>query len=73
MLSATYYRNLSNLYQNEERSRLTVNGTARVRLFDDIWVPLEIKYDPVNGNVFGLINVKFNFTALSSLVKGAVK
>jgi hypothetical protein len=73
MLSATYYRNLTNLYQNEERSRLTVNGTARVRLFDDIWVPLEIKYDPVNGNVFGLINVKLNFTALSNMAKAAVK
>jgi hypothetical protein len=70
MLSATYYRNLTSLYQNEERSRLTVNGTARLRLFDDIWVPLEIKYDPANGNLFGLVNVKFNFTALGSLVKG---
>lgn len=73
MLSGTYYRNFTRLYQDEDRNRITVNGTARVRIYEDIWVPFEIKYDPANGNVFGLFNVRANFTAMKQLVRGALK
>lgn len=73
MLSGTYYHNFTHLYEGEDRDRLTINGAARVRIFEDIWVPFEIRYDPANGNVIGLFNVKLNFTAMNKFIKGAGK
>jgi hypothetical protein len=69
--SGSYYHNFSGLYADEERDKITLNGTARVRIYEDIWIPLEIKYDPKNGNVFGFLNIKANFTGLGKLLKGA--
>jgi hypothetical protein len=68
-LSGGYYYTFSGLYSNEERSRITLNGTIRLRVYNDIWVPLEIKYDPKTGNVFGFLNVRANFTALKGFIK----
>ncbi|HEX6432014.1 MAG TPA: hypothetical protein VF008_30190 [Niastella sp.] len=67
--SGAYYRNVSTLYANEERDRVFVNGTVRIRILNDIWVPFEIKYDPKNGNLFGFINVRANFRALAGAAK----
>jgi hypothetical protein len=67
--SGGYYHNFSRLYANEERDRIFVNGTVRVRIMNDIWVPFEVKYDPKNGNLFGFINVRANFKALGSAAK----
>lgn len=69
-LAAAYFHNFNNLYLGEERSRFTLNGTARVRIYDDLWIPFEIKYDPSNGNVFGFLSIKSNFTGLASLLNG---
>jgi hypothetical protein len=67
--SSTFYHNFTSLYQEEERDVFTLNGMARIRVYEDIWVPFEIRYDPSNGNVFGFLNVKANFTGLGKLVK----
>jgi hypothetical protein len=67
--SGGYYYNFSQLYANEERDRLFFNGTIRVRIMNDIWVPFEVKYDPKNGNLFGFINVRANFKALAGAAK----
>jgi hypothetical protein len=67
--SGAYHYNFSQLYANEERDRLFFNGTLRVRILNDIWVPFEIKYDPKNGNLFGFINVRANFRALAGAAK----
>lgn len=67
--SGGYYHNFSQLYANEERNRLFFNGTIRLRVMNDIWVPVEIKYDPKNGNLFGFINVRANFKALAGAAK----
>jgi len=72
-LSGSYYHTFSTLYENEKRDRLTINGTLRVRILNDIWVPLEIKYDPDTGNVFGLLNVRVNFSALNKFLNGTDK
>ena len=63
-LSGGYTHTFSTLYQDEERDKVTLNGTLRVRILNDIWIPLEIKYDPKNGNFLGLLNVRVNFTAM---------
>ncbi|MDQ3683666.1 MAG: hypothetical protein M3352_11455 [Bacteroidota bacterium] len=57
------------MYAKERRDSLTLNMTIRVRVISDIWVPLEIKYDPKSGNVFGFLNVRANFKALGKLTK----
>ena len=58
------------LYANESHDKFTLNGTLNLRLFNDIWIPLQFKWDPKTGNVFGFLNVTANFTGLASLVKG---
>ena len=67
--SGSYYRNLGNLYQSEKRDSLTINGTARIRLLNDIWIPVEVRYDPKTGRLLGLLNVKANFSGIAGLLK----
>lgn len=67
--SGGYYHNFGTLYANEERDRVFVNGTVRIRIFNDIWVPFDVKYDPKTGNLFGFINVRANFRALAGAAK----
>ncbi|WP_207514707.1 hypothetical protein [Longitalea luteola] len=67
--STAYYRNFSTLYAGEERDRFFLNGTIRVRILNDIWVPVEIRYDPGNGNLLGFLNVRANFRALAGAAK----
>jgi hypothetical protein len=68
--SGSYYHNFGSIYTNERRDSLTINGTLRVRILEDIWIPLEIKYDPKSGNIFGFLNIKANFTGLTKFLKG---
>ncbi len=67
-LSGAYWHIFSKLYMNEKRDNLTMNGTLRIRVLNDIWVPLEIKYDPETGNLFGFLTLKANFTGLGNLL-----
>jgi len=67
--SGGYYHNFSTLYANENRDQVFVNGTVRIRIMNDIWVPFEVKYDPQHGNWFGFINVRANFKALGAVAK----
>lgn len=62
--SASYSRIFNGVYALERKELFTLNGTVRLRVFDDIWIPLQFKYDPGSGNVFGFLSVKANFTAL---------
>ena len=67
--SGGYFHNFGTLYANEDRDQVFVNGTVRVRIMNDIWIPFEVKYDPKKGNLFGFINVRANFKALGSVAK----
>lgn len=67
--SGSYQHNFNRLYSLEQRDQLMFNGTLRVRIIADIWVPLEFKYDPKTGNVFGLLNVRLNFNTLGYMAK----
>lgn len=71
--SGSYYRNLANLYQNERRDSLTINGKARIRIWNDIWIPLEVKYDPKTGKFVGLLDIKANFAGIANLIRNAGK
>jgi hypothetical protein len=67
--SGGYFHNFGTLYANEDRDQVFVNGTVRVRIMNDIWIPFEVKYDPKKGNLFGFINVRANFRALGNVAK----
>ena len=69
-LGGSYIHNFNRLYTDEKRDQLMFSGIFRVRLINDIWIPLEFKYDPSNGNVFGFLSVKANFTGLGKLLNG---
>jgi len=69
-LGGSYIHNFGRLHLKEERDKIFFAGIFRVRVISDIWVPLEFKYDPRNGNVFGFLSVKANFTGLGKLLKG---
>ncbi|OQP46866.1 hypothetical protein A4H97_04915 [Niastella yeongjuensis] len=71
--SGGYYHLFNRVYANEEQNQLWLNGTIRIRIFNDIWVPFEVKYDPRNGNLFGFINVRANFRALAGAAKQLYK
>ena len=62
------YIHVNNPYTDEQRDMTTINGALRIRIYQDIWVPLEIKYDPKSGNVFGFLNVRANFKGLKGLL-----
>jgi hypothetical protein len=72
-ISGSYYHNFGSLYANEKRDSVTLNGTLRIRIINDIWIPLEIRYNPKSGNVFGFLNIKFNFNGLKNTLGGAKK
>jgi hypothetical protein len=71
--SGGYYHIFNGIYANEDKNQLWFNGTVRIRIFNDIWVPFEVKYDPKNGNLFGFINVRANFRALAGAAKQLAK
>ncbi|HUS01962.1 MAG TPA: hypothetical protein VMY77_09555, partial [Chitinophagaceae bacterium] len=70
--SGSYNHHFAKLYVKEKRDSLTFNGTLRFRVISDVWIPLEIKYDPKSGNVFGFLNVRANFTSLRNFMKGLI-
>lgn len=36
----------------------------RIRAYKDVWIPLILKYDIKNGNLFGFLNLSINFNTL---------
>jgi hypothetical protein len=49
--------------------KLFLNTTINVRITDNIWIPLMIKYDPEHANLFGYFSIKSNFDWLGSFLK----
>ncbi len=62
-LSGSYYNVLSNPLPGEKVSNSTINGKLRIRIIDDLWVPITVKIDE-HGHVFGMLDVKLNFSTL---------
>ena len=66
--AASYRKIFTGVYAAEIPEIFTLIGTLRLRIFEEIWIPLQFEYDPNLGNLFGLISLKFNFTALKKAV-----
>lgn len=60
------YTSTNRPFENQPRELFTMNGTLRIRVFDDVWIPLELRYDPKSGNVFGFLNVRANFSGFKN-------
>jgi hypothetical protein len=68
--SGSFLYNFGKTYNAQKRDSLMFNGTIRIRILGDIWIPLEFKYAPKSGNIFGFINLRANFSTLGKLAKG---
>lgn len=66
-LSGTYAYVIDNPLPQENRSVSTINGTARLRLINDIWLPLTFKMDD-KGRFYGNMGLRFNFSSIASLL-----
>ncbi|RPE05701.1 hypothetical protein EGT74_25370 [Chitinophaga lutea] len=61
VLGSLEYRNiLQGAYAGETASNLLANFTFSIRLANDLYLPVEIKYDPRNGKFLGFIDLKFD-------------
>ncbi len=43
-----------------KRDEFSLNSTLRFNVYKAIWLPITIKYDPKNGNVFGFFSITAN-------------
>lgn len=64
--TTAYNSVLHGLYLNETKDKFTFNGTLRFRVTDNIWIPVTLKYDPDDSNVFGFLSIKSNFDWLKN-------
>lgn len=55
------------MYPGEQRTKLMFTGTFRIRISNQFWIPVDIKYDPGAGKVFGFLSVRSNFDLLNRL------
>jgi len=52
---------INNRLTDEEEHNFSANADLRLRIAEDLWIPLTIKYDIENANVFGFLNISYNF------------
>lgn len=52
---------LKNALPDEDKNTFLANADFRIRLSDDLWVPLTVKYDIKNSNFLGFLNITYNF------------
>jgi len=65
-----YNRILKGLVPNEEEERFSANAEVRIRITDKLWIPLTVKYDIKNKNLFGFLNVAWNMDVFKDFLKG---
>ena len=59
------YRNVfKGAFEDEKESQFFANADLRVRITKNLWIPLVVKYDLESNNLFGFLNVNFNFDAM---------
>ncbi|CAH0153329.1 hypothetical protein [Chryseobacterium sp. Bi04] len=47
---------------NSPKSIFSLNSTLRINLFKAVWLPITVKYDPDNGNLFGFFSIAANLS-----------
>lgn len=64
--SFEYTKVFSGLAENEKDNIFTANADLRIRVLKNLWLPLILKYDMENNNLFGFLNISFNFDAIKN-------
>ncbi|HEY2725656.1 MAG TPA: hypothetical protein VGI61_00670, partial [Parafilimonas sp.] len=64
---------LAGQYKNEKKNSITADGILRFRITDNLWFPIDIKYDPQKGKVFGLFDIKYNFDGLGKKLQALAR
>ena len=49
------------LYSKEQQNKFMGSLTPRLKINDQFWLPVTIKYDPKNGDFLGLFTVQYSF------------
>ncbi len=47
---------------NLKKNIFSLNSTLRINLFKTVWLPITVKYDPDNGNLFGFFSIAANLS-----------
>lgn len=66
-----YNRVLNGLLPDEEEEKFLANAELRIRITDQLWIPLTIKYDLEENNVFGFLNVTWNMDVFKDFLSGS--
>lgn len=67
--SFEYRSILQGLMPGEEKVQFFTNAEIRIRIMDNFWIPLTLKYDIKNSNVLGFLRVAFNMNAFKKSVQ----
>lgn len=57
---------LSGIHQNEKLRNYSGEGTIRLRLNNNLWIPFDIRYHPSKAEVLGFLSIKSNFDWLDA-------
>ena len=58
-----YLNNMDYKKLGETHETTLANAELRLRVMDDLWIPVTIKYDTKTSNVFGFLNISYNLDA----------
>jgi hypothetical protein len=58
-----YFALITTAIGDERKTKFSANADFRLRITDNLWLPLTITYDWNQKNFLGFLNVDFNFTA----------
>ncbi|AWA29757.1 hypothetical protein HYN48_06520 [Flavobacterium magnum] len=68
------YAELDNVFKNllpdEQKNTILANSDLRLRITDNLWLPLTIKYDVEKSNFLGFLNISYNFDSVSGNSSG---
>ena len=59
-LGVGYQSIIKGLHEDEDETQFTLNFSLIPRLTDDLYFPIELKYDPENANVLGKFSLSWN-------------
>jgi len=47
------------------------NAEIRIRVYNNLWIPIEVKYDTMHNNFLGFLNLSWNLDAFKNFLKGS--
>lgn len=56
-----YTKIYKNVLPDEDDETITANAEFRIRIANDFWIPVTVKYDIENSNLLGFLNLTYNF------------